>query len=43
VYEALRKSKYVELEASHLSAWERPDEFGAAVLAFLETAEVSNG
>ncbi len=39
----LRQSSYVELRASHLSAWERPDEFAGAVLAFLETAEVSHG
>jgi len=40
VHRALPKAKYVELEASHLSAWERAAEFGAEVVAFLETGEV---
>jgi 3-oxoadipate enol-lactonase len=31
----IRGSRYVELDASHLSAWERPAEFAAAVLEFL--------
>jgi 3-oxoadipate enol-lactonase len=35
LHAALRKSAYVELEASHLSAWERADAFAGAVLAFL--------
>ena len=39
----LRNSKYVELDASHLSAWERAAEFGAEVVAFLENGEVRNG
>lgn len=33
--DALANSSYVELEASHLSAWESPEEFADAVLAFL--------
>lgn len=43
IHQALRTSKYVELEASHLSAWERAEEFGAEVARFLETVESSNG
>ena len=43
IHEALRNSKYVELEASHLSAWEQAAEFGAAVCSFLESGEVWNG
>lgn len=33
----LPHAQYVELDSSHLSAWERPDEFGNAVLSFLAT------
>lgn len=40
---AHRDSIYVELEASHLSAWERAKEFGEAVGSFLEKEEVRNG
>ncbi len=36
-------ARYVELDASHLSAWERAEEFGAEVNRFLQTAEVCNG
>ncbi len=43
IHQALRASKYVELEASHLSAWERAEEFGAEVVRFLETVESPNG
>lgn len=43
IHRQLRNSKYVELEASHLSAWERAEEFGAEVVAFLQMAEVRNG
>jgi 3-oxoadipate enol-lactonase len=43
VHRALQKSKYVELEASHLSAWERAAEFGAEIVEFLEPREVRNG
>jgi 3-oxoadipate enol-lactonase len=32
---ALPRAQYVELDSSHLSAWERPDEFVNAVLTFL--------
>jgi 3-oxoadipate enol-lactonase len=39
----LRDSRYVELEASHLSAWERADEFAEAVLAFLDTGRRCDG
>lgn len=43
IHQVIRDSKYVELEASHLSAWERAKEFGAEVVAFLDAAEVRNG
>lgn len=43
LYAALRNSSYVELDASHLSAWERAEEFANAVLAFLGTEEHSHG
>ena len=43
LHAALRNSSLVELDASHLSAWERPGEFGGAVLAFLGTKERSDG
>ena len=39
----LRSSNYSELDASHLSAWERATQFGSEVVAFLQRAEVSNG
>ena len=32
---ALRNSSLIELDASHLSAWEKPGEFAGAVLGFL--------
>ena len=41
--DALRNSTYVELDASHLSAWERPDEFAGAVLAFLTRRRSADG
>jgi|SRR5579863_393104 len=40
---ALPNSQYIELDTSHFSAWERPDEFAHAVLAFLATGEQTNG
>jgi 3-oxoadipate enol-lactonase len=43
LHEALRNSKYLELDASHLSAWEQAAEFGAVVVAFLQGTEVGNG
>lgn len=43
LHQQIRNAKYVELEASHLSAWERAGEFGAEVVAFLQAAEVRNG
>ena len=43
LHAALSRSTYVELDASHLSAWERHDEFARAVLSFLERDEVSHG
>jgi len=35
LHAGIRGSKYVELDASHLSAWEKPAEFAAAVIEFL--------
>ncbi len=43
LHSALPNSSLVELDASHLSAWERPGEFAAAVLGFLGTKERSDG
>jgi 3-oxoadipate enol-lactonase len=40
---AIPGSAYVELDASHLSAWERAEEFADAVLAFLDTGGRGNG
>jgi len=40
---SLRNSKYVELEASHISAWERADEFAREVLAFLVPQDWATG
>ena len=41
---ALRNSKYIELDASHLSAWESADEFAAAVVKHLADAgDQTNG
>lgn len=37
------KSRYVELEASHLSAWERAKEFAGAALQHLDGVEAANG
>jgi 3-oxoadipate enol-lactonase len=34
----LSGSEYVQLNAAHLSAWERPEDFQSAVLNFLESA-----
>jgi 3-oxoadipate enol-lactonase len=35
LHEGIRGSNYVELDASHLSAWEKPAEFAAAVIEFV--------
>ncbi len=43
LHSALPNSSLVELDASHLSAWERPGEFAGAVLAFLGTKEHVHG
>ena len=40
---AIPGSQYIELPASHLSAWERPDDFAAAALKFLNSEENSRG
>ena len=43
IHAVIRNSKYVELDASHLSAWERAEEFADAAIAFLATEERSDG
>ncbi len=43
IHRCLNDSQYVELETSHLSAWERADEFGSRVVGFLQSGEVGNG
>jgi len=43
VHRALPHSTYLELDASHLSAWEQAERFALEVIAFLKTAEVRNG
>ncbi len=39
----LRHARYLELDAAHLSAWERPAEFAEAVRAFLFEEEQNDG
>lgn len=41
LHSAIRNSSFVELPCSHLSAWERPEEFQQAALDFLREQEVS--
>ena len=41
LHAALRKSRYVELDSSHLSAWECADEFAGAVVQHLAAREES--
>jgi len=43
IHSALRCSQYLELDASHLSAWERADEFAEEAIAFLSAEEQRNG
>ena len=43
LHEAIHNSSYVELDASHLSAWERPEEFAGAVLQHLSAGEEIDG
>ncbi len=43
LHAALRNSSYIELDASHLSAWERAEEFGGAVLQHLSAGEEIDG
>jgi 3-oxoadipate enol-lactonase len=43
LHAALANSEYVELDASHLSAWERPNEFQNAVLHFVAEEERKHG
>ena len=40
---SLENSRYVELDASHLSAWEKPEDFSSEVLAFLGREHSSHG
>ena len=43
LHAGIPNSSYVELDASHLSAWERADEFAGAVLQHLAAGEAMNG
>lgn len=43
VHAAIPNSKYVELNASHLSAWECAGEFATAVLEHLTAGEENHG
>ena len=43
LHAAVLNSKYVELDASHLSAWERADEFADAAVGFLSGEMPGNG
>jgi len=43
IHAALPGSHYVELNASHLSAWERADEFAAAAVKFLSEGRSNHG
>ena len=43
LHAAIQHSVYVELKASHMSAWERADEFASAVVEHLTATEVTHG
>jgi len=43
MHAAIPNSEYVELDASHLSAWERPGDFQRVVLHFLADQEPNHG
>ena len=43
LHSLLSDAEYLELDTSHLSAWERPMDFAGAVLAFFEKGERHNG
>jgi 3-oxoadipate enol-lactonase len=43
IHAGLRTSRYVELNSSHLSAWECADEFAAAVVQHLAAGEGTDG
>jgi 3-oxoadipate enol-lactonase len=43
LHSKLRRSNYVELDASHLSAWERPEDFAGAILQFFKSKESLDG
>lgn len=40
IHSALRDSSYVELDSSHLSAWEKADAFAGAVLKLISPEQV---
>ena len=41
--ELLRDAKYLELDCSHISSWERPEEFARAMFLFLTEGEDAHG
>lgn len=43
LHASLRQSTYVELDASHMSAWEQPEAFAGAVHSFLVRGENTHG
>jgi 3-oxoadipate enol-lactonase len=43
LHAAIRASRYLELDASHLSAWECADEFARAVVQHLAEGEEIDG
>jgi 3-oxoadipate enol-lactonase len=43
LHAGLRNSRYLELNASHLSVWEQPAEFAGALLDFFHGKERNNG
>ena len=43
LHAALPRSQYVELDASHLSAWERAEEFAREAVEFLAEEERGDG
>ncbi len=43
LHAALRESRYVELDSSHLSAWECADEFARTVVQHLGSGEETDG
>jgi len=43
LHAAIRNANYLELDASHLSAWERAEEFAGAVMKHLTAVEETDG